>query len=85
MSDLLFRACHELRTYLRSIQIQAQLILKNGKNVPESAGIVLDNSRKLELLADGLTSYATALHIDEGSVQPVRMDVILRTVLARSS
>jgi signal transduction histidine kinase len=82
MSDLLFRACHELRTYLRSIQIQAQLILKNGKNVPESAGIVLDNSRKLELLADGLTSYATALHIDEGSFQPVRMDVILRTVLA---
>lgn len=82
MSDLLFRACHELRTDLRSIQIQAQRILKTGGNVPESAGIVLDNSRKLELLADGLTSYATALHIDEGSFQPVRLDVILRTVLA---
>src|SRR5215472_4855018 len=82
VSDLLFRACHELRTYLRSIQIHSQLILKNTENVSDSAGIVVDNSRKLELLADGLTSYATALDTDEGSFQPVRIDVILRTALA---
>jgi light-regulated signal transduction histidine kinase (bacteriophytochrome) len=81
-SDLLFRACHELRTYLRSIQIHAQLMLKNAEKVPESAGIFIDSSRKLELLADGLASYAAALNIDEGSFQAVRMDVILRTVLA---
>lgn len=82
ISDLLFRACHELRTHLRSIQIQAQLILKAAENVPESARMVLDSSKTVELLADGLTSYASALDIDAGSFQRVRMDVILRTVLA---
>lgn len=83
MSDLLFRACHELRTYLRSIQIQTQLIVKDPENVPQCAAMVLDSSKRVELLADGLTSYAAALDVDEGSFQPVRIDVILRTVLSR--
>jgi len=81
MSELLFRACHDLRTCVRSIQIQAQLLLKNGEE-GKPAGIILDSSRQIDSLADGLTSYASALDIDEGSFQAVRMDVILRTVLA---
>jgi light-regulated signal transduction histidine kinase (bacteriophytochrome) len=82
ISDLLFRACHELRTHLRSMHVRAQLVQKTGEKVPEFVGIVLDSSRKLDLLADGLTSYTTALDIDQSSFQPVRMDVMLRTVLA---
>ena len=82
MSDLLFHVCHELRTNLRSIQVQAQLLLKNSEKLPNSAVAINESSRRIELLADALTSYASALDIDEGSFEPVRMDVILRTVLA---
>src|SRR5215469_9707336 len=82
ISDLLFHVCHELRTNLRSIQVQAQLLLMNSENLPNSAVAIVESSRRVELLADGLTSYASALDIDEGSFQPIRMDVILRTVLA---
>jgi len=82
VSDLLFHACHELRTSVRSIQVQAQLLLKNVENPHNAAAIVLNSSKTIDLLADGLTGYASALDIDEGSFRPVRMDVILRTVLA---
>jgi light-regulated signal transduction histidine kinase (bacteriophytochrome) len=81
LSDLLFHTCHELRTHLRSIQIQAQRLLKNDENCSPAA-LIAGSSKGLDLLADGLTSYAAALDIDEGSFQTVRMDVILRTVLA---
>jgi len=81
MSELLFRTCHDLRTAVRSIQIQAQLLLKSGE-AGKSADVIVNSARQIDLLADGLTSYASALDIDEGSFQTVRMDVILRTVLA---
>lgn len=82
ISDLLFHVCHELRTSIRSLQVQAQPLLKNVEDPRNAAGIVLNYSKTIDLLADGLTGYASALAIDEGSFQPVRMDVILRTVLA---
>lgn len=82
ISDLLFHVCHELRTNVRSIHVQAQLSLKHSENLRNSAVAIIESSRRIELLADGLTSYASALDIDEGSFQPVRMDVILRMVLA---
>lgn len=82
MSDLLFHACHELRTSVRSIQVQAQLLLKNVEDPRHAAGIVVNCSKTIDLLADGLTSYAAAMDLDDSSFQAVRMDVILRTVLA---
>jgi light-regulated signal transduction histidine kinase (bacteriophytochrome) len=81
LSELIFRACHEVRTHLRSIHVQAQLLLKNDQSC-SPASVILESSKRLDLLADGLTSYAAALDIDESSFQAVRMDVILRTVLA---
>jgi signal transduction histidine kinase len=81
LSRLLFHTCHELRTHLRSIQVQAQRLLKKDENC-NPAAVIFESSKRLDLLADGLTSYAAALDIDEGSFQTVRMDVILRTVLA---
>jgi signal transduction histidine kinase len=82
ISDLLFRVCHDLRTQLRSIQVHAQLLLKNSDAARNSAGAVVDSSKRIDLLADGLASYACALDFDEGSFQSVRIDVILRAVLA---
>jgi signal transduction histidine kinase len=81
LSELLFHACHELRTHVRSIQVQAQRLLKKDEDCTPAA-VISDGSKKLDLLADGLTSYAAALEIDEGSFQAVRMDVMLRIVLA---
>lgn len=83
ISDLLFHACHELRTCVRAIRVHAELLFKNSETLRSSVNVVVESSKRIDLLADGLTSYACALDSDESSFQFVRMEVMLRTVLAR--
>ena len=44
---------------------------------------ILDGTRRIDLLTEGLASYSIALQIDEGSFQPIRMELALRTALAK--
>jgi signal transduction histidine kinase len=85
ISELLFRACHDLRSPSRAIQTHAQLIARDPANshLGESLALIIGNAKRLDLLVDRLVSYSIALQTGPGSFQPVRMDVCCRTALAR--
>jgi light-regulated signal transduction histidine kinase (bacteriophytochrome) len=88
LSAFLLRACHDLKSSLRAIRAQAEL-LRRDHTSPENSesekrlGFIVDGARKSDLLTDGLSAYAIALRIDEASFRPARMDILLRTALAR--
>jgi signal transduction histidine kinase len=44
---------------------------------------VADGARRIDLLVDGLATYAIALQTDAASFQSTRLDVLLRSALAR--
>ncbi len=88
LSEFLLRACHDLREPTRAIRAHAELIRKRARE-PGTAGdeqrleFILDGAGRIDLLLDGLTNYSIALQIEPTSFQPARMDVMLRTALAR--
>ena len=88
LSEFLLRGCHDLRSPVRAIRAHADLIRKSART-PETADFdqrldfIVDGVRKIDLLTAGLTSYSIALHIEQASFQPARMEVMLRTALAR--
>jgi signal transduction histidine kinase len=88
LSEFLARACHDLRSSVRAIRAHAELI-QRGVSADDAAaldgnfGFIANGVRRIELLADGLSGYSIALQIEEESFQPARMDVMLRTALAR--
>jgi light-regulated signal transduction histidine kinase (bacteriophytochrome) len=88
LSEFLLRACHDLRSSLRAIRAHAELVQKGvhadgTSDLDKSFAFIANGARRIELLADGLSSYSIALQIEEASFQPARMDVMLRTALAR--
>lgn len=88
LSEFLLRACHDLRTPLRSIRANAELLLRSSRTTEISdfekrLGFIVNGARRIELLADGLASYSLALQIERGEFQSTRMDVLLRAVLAK--
>jgi signal transduction histidine kinase len=87
-SEFLLRLCHDLKTPLRSIRANAELLLRGGptteaSDVEKRLGFIVEGARRIELLADGLTSYSMALEIMRGAFQPTPMGVLLRVVLAK--
>lgn len=87
-SEFLLRACHDLRTSLRSVRAHAELLLQRGETARTSdfkqrLGFIVDGARRIDLLLDGLGNYSVALQTEAGSFQLMPMDVILRTALAR--
>jgi len=88
LSEFLLRACHDLRSSLRAIRAHAELVQK-GVHADEASGLdrnfafIATGARRIESLADGLSGYSIALQIEETTFQPARMDVMLRTALAR--
>jgi light-regulated signal transduction histidine kinase (bacteriophytochrome) len=73
---------------VRAIRAHAELLQRDGC-APETVefgrrlGFIADGARKIDLLTDGLAGYSIALQIEGVSFQPARMDVMLRTALAR--
>jgi signal transduction histidine kinase len=85
--EFLLHAAHDLRAALRAIRVPTDLLLKGRQaaQVPgleERLGSIVDGAQKIDLLADGIASYAIALQIRKELFQPAPMDVLLRTVLA---
>ena len=88
LGTFLQRACHDLRTPLRAIRTHADLLLRDPKTPHSGAsdthlGFIVDGTRKLELLAEGLSNYSIALRIEENSFRSVPSDLLLRTALAK--
>jgi signal transduction histidine kinase len=87
-SEFLLHASHDLRTALRAIRVHTDLLLKDRQaaQVPgleERLGFIVEGARKVDLLADGISSYSIALQIRKESFQPAPLDVLLRAVLAK--
>jgi len=90
LSEFLLRACHDLRTPLRAIRVNAELLLKSSPELPppgleDRLAFVVQGARRIELLADGLSAYSIALRIRESSFRAAQMDALLRAALARTS
>src|SRR5579859_5594521 len=88
LSNFLLRVCHDLRSPVRAIRANAELIARNpvavgDPRLEEQLSFITSGIQNLELLADGLASYSLALHIETSAFQPVQMDVLLRLVLAK--
>jgi two-component system, chemotaxis family, sensor kinase Cph1 len=88
LSEFLLRACHDLRSSLRAIRAHAELVQKivqadEASGLDRNFAFIADGARRIELLTDGLSGYSIALQIEETSFQPTRMDVMLRTALAK--
>ncbi len=88
LGSFLQRACHDLRTPIRAIRSHADLLVKNSGAVRSEASdtqlsFIIEGTRKLELLAEGLSNYSIALRIEEKSFRSVPADLLLRTALAK--
>jgi signal transduction histidine kinase len=88
LSEFLLRASHDLRSALRAIRAHAELVQKGvpadeAPRLDRNFAFIAEGARKIELLTEGLSGYSIALQIEETSFQPTRMDVMLRTALAK--
>lgn len=88
ISALLFRACHDLRSPNRSIRAYAELLGKDGTACPpadleQRLGFIIDGARKIDRLIEALAGYAMALDINSSAFQPIRLDVVVRSALAK--
>lgn len=87
IAEFLLRACHDLRSAARAVRTHSELFLRDApprdSALNQRLGFIIDGSRRIDLLLDGLVRYSLALQTDPASFQPARMDVLLRFVLAQ--
>jgi light-regulated signal transduction histidine kinase (bacteriophytochrome) len=87
LSRFLLRACHDLRSSLRAIRAHTELLQRQtGAGISgfdQHLGFIVDGTRRIDSLTDGLSGYSLALQIDDASFQPTRMELALRTALAK--
>jgi len=88
LSEFLLRACHDLRAAARAVRTHSELFLKDSARAQDAAseqrlGFIVDGSRKIDRLLDGLVQYSVALQTDPSTFQPTRLDVLLRFALAQ--
>ena len=88
VSKLLLRACHDLRSSARAVRIHAELFSKDGMatqgpDLEQRIGFLVEGSRKIDSLLDGLSAYSVALQTDAESFQTVRLGVLLRAAIAK--
>jgi signal transduction histidine kinase len=88
VSEFLLRACHDLRAAARTVRTHSELLLKDAGTLRNSGfepgiGFIVEGSRRIDLLLDGLVSYSVALQTEPASFQSIRLDVLLRSVLKK--
>jgi signal transduction histidine kinase len=86
--EFLLRVCHDLRTPLRAVRANAELLLKtpekrDSPDYERILGFITGGAEKMDSLVDGLSSYSLALHVEARAFQPTRTDVLLRAALAK--
>jgi len=88
MSEFLLRACHDLRSSVRTVRTHSELFLKDtGKEwasgLEQRIGFIVEGASRIDLLVDGLTRYSVALQTAAAPFQSVNLEVLLRSVLAK--
>lgn len=88
IGEFLLRACHDLRAAARVVRTHSELFLKDAgtpgnSGFEERLGFIVEGSRRIDLLVDGLVNYSVALQTEAASFQPTRMDAMLRSSLTR--
>lgn len=87
-SGFLLRMCHDMKTSLRAIRAHTELLARSPElagvsDLGERVGFIVEGARRIDLLADGLSSLSLALEIERSTFQPTAMTVMLRSVLAK--
>src|SRR5262249_30475638 len=82
-----FRACHDLRTHVRAIRTNAQMLIQ-GRAAPEDGpekqlAQIERGAARLEKMVDGLAHLAVALETDRKDFQPVDLGFLARGGKAR--
>ena len=86
VSEFLLRACHDLRGPVRTMRIHSELLARGGppaQDAEQSLAFVLKGAATAAALVDGITDYALALVIDPARFQPVMLDIMFRSALAK--
>lgn len=88
LSQFLLRACHDLRSAARGVRTHSELFLKDAGHpalagFAERFGFIVEGSRKVDALLDGLVNYALALQTDPAAFHTTRTGALLRLALAR--
>ena len=88
VSEFLLRACHDLRAAARTVRTHSELLLKDAGTLrnpgfEQGIGFIVEGSRRIDSLVDGLVSYSVALQTEPASFQSTRLDVLLRSVLTK--
>uniref|UniRef100_Q026N9 histidine kinase n=1 Tax=Solibacter usitatus (strain Ellin6076) TaxID=234267 RepID=Q026N9_SOLUE len=88
LSEFLLRACHDVRAAARAVRTHSELILKDaaaGKSADLEirANFIVGGASRIDALTNGLAAFAIALQTDPGSFQVMRVDVLVRTVIAK--
>jgi two-component system, chemotaxis family, sensor kinase Cph1 len=85
-SDFLLRACHDLRSVLRAVRTNAELLQapehQQSPDLPQILDFLVNGAKKADLLVNALSNYALALQVEPSSV-PVSTGVLLRGALAK--
>jgi light-regulated signal transduction histidine kinase (bacteriophytochrome) len=88
ISEFLLRACHDLRSSVRAVRSYSELVVKDAgaqgdSGLTQRLEFIVKGARGIDLLVDGLANYSVALQTASASFQSLRMDVLLRLVLAK--
>src|SRR3954447_19140411 len=83
----LLRTCHDLRTPLRAVRANAELLRLpeklHGPDAGQILGFIVDGATRMDALVEGLAGYTLALHTATHSFLPVRLGVVLRSAMAK--
>jgi signal transduction histidine kinase len=88
ISDLLLRACHDLRSALRGVRTHSELLLRPGAQpldpeLERRLGFVVNSARRMDFLIEGLTNYSIALRTDASTFETVKLPILLRGALRK--
>jgi signal transduction histidine kinase len=87
LRQFLLKTAHDLRGPLRAVRTGAELLLKNpekreGPEFEEIMGFMVNGARNATALADALSNFALALHVERNAL-PLSSGVLLRGALAK--
>jgi two-component system, chemotaxis family, sensor kinase Cph1 len=85
--DFLLRGCHDLRSHLRAVRTNSELLLKapdirEDPNFNQNLGFLVNGAAAADSLVDALSNYALALQVHRAS-RPMPAGALLRSVLAK--
>jgi chemotaxis family two-component system sensor kinase Cph1 len=86
--NFLLQLSHDLKTSLRGIRVHAELFAKElaagqAADFAHHLNVIVQDTAKIESLANGLAGYSIACQIEQTSFVQASLEVLLRRVLAK--